>query len=163
MIKNSQILSNTGLNMVFRAGSGTPYSRQREVTTQADNLGLQQISSGTLDGSVNGSRLPWQFRFDIRLDKDFDLNFGKGENSRSATLNVYLQIQNLFDTQNIITVYSYTGNAGDDGYLASALGQQELQTKTSPDAYVDQYNIKVNNPNNYSLPRRTRIGVQLNF
>jgi outer membrane receptor protein involved in Fe transport len=163
MIKNTQIFANAGLNVVFRAGSGTPYSRQREVTTQANNLGLQQISSGTLDGSVNGSRLPWQFRVDIRFDKDFDLNFGKGDNAKSASLNIYVQIQNLFDTRNIINVYSYTGNPDDDGYLSSAVGQSIAPQQTSPSAFVDQYNIKVNNPNNYSLPRRARIGVQLNF
>lgn len=163
MIKNSQILANTGLNLIFRAASGQPYSRQREVTTQANNLGLQQISSGTLDGSVNGSRLPWQFRIDLRMDKDFALNFGKGENSRSATLNVYFQIQNLLDTKNIISVYSYTGNADDDGYLASAVGQNQIPLQTSPDAFVDQYNIKVNNPDNYSIPRRARIGAILSF
>ena len=30
-------------------------------------------------------------------------------------------------------------------------------------AYIDQYSIKINNPNNYSLPRRMRIGVTLDF
>ncbi len=163
MVKNSQILANTGLNMIFRAGSGSPYSKQREVTTQANNLGLQQVSSGTLDGSINGSRLPWQYRVDLRIDKDFALNFGKGENSREASLNVYILIQNLFDTKNIINVYSYTGNPDDDGYLASAVGQSQIPLQTSPDAFVDQYNIKINNPDNYSLPRRARIGLQLNF
>jgi hypothetical protein len=33
----------------------------------------------------------------------------------------------------------------------------------SAQAYYDQYQIAVNNPNNYSLPRRIRLGVELNF
>ena len=57
----------------------------------------------------------------------------------------------------------YTGNPDDDGYLASALGASEISSKPDPAAYVDQYNIKVNNPNNYSLPRRARIGIKLDF
>jgi hypothetical protein len=30
-------------------------------------------------------------------------------------------------------------------------------------AYYDQYQIAVNDPNNYSLPRRIRLGLQVNF
>jgi len=163
MIGNSQFLSNTGLNMVFRAGSGTPYSRQADVTTEANNLGLQQIGSGFLDGSINGARLPWQFRVDIKLDKDFELNFGSDDHKKKAFLNVYIQVQNLFDADNIISVYKYTGNPNDDGYLASAVGQQAVAQQTDPNAFVDQYNIKLNNPNNYSLPRRARLGIKIDF
>jgi len=163
MIKNTQVLANAGLNVVLRAGSGTPYSRQRDVIAEADAIGVNNQGAGQLDGEINGSRLPWQYRVDIKLDKDFDLKLGKGEGAKTATLNVYIQVQNLFDTKNIISVYRYTGNPDDDGYLASSLGQNELLSKPDPIAYVDQYNIKVNNPNNYSLPRRARLGIKLDF
>jgi hypothetical protein len=163
MIKNTQVLANTGLNFIFRAGSGTPYSRQRDVTTQANNIGLQQVSSGLIDGEINGSRLPWQYRVDVKLDRDFKIKFGKSEGSKVALLNVYIQVQNLFDTRNIINVYRYTGNPDDDGYLASATGQAFVPLTTDPEAFVDQYNIKVNDPSNYSLPRRARIGVKFDF
>ncbi len=163
MVKNSQILANTGLNIIFRAGSGTPYSKQRDVTTQANNLGLQQASTGLLDGEINGSRLPWQYRIDLKIDRDFKLKFGKSENSKAAYLNIYIQVMNVFDTQNIIDIYKYTGNPDDDGYLASATGQTLIPLQTDPEAFVDQYNIKVNNPANYSLPRRARLGVKIDF
>ncbi|MFM7822347.1 MAG: hypothetical protein ACKPB3_01075, partial [Bacteroidota bacterium] len=130
---------------------------------EADAIGVNNQGAGQLDGEINGSRLPWQYRVDIKLDKDFDLKLGKGEGAKTATLNVYIQVQNLFDTKNIISVYRYTGNPDDDGYLASSLGQNELLSKPDPIAYVDQYNIKVNNPNNYSLPRRARLGIKLDF
>jgi outer membrane receptor protein involved in Fe transport len=163
MIKNMQVLANTGLNLVLRAGSGTPYSRQRDVTTQANNIGLQQISSGLLDGEINGARLPWQYRIDLKIDKDFEIRLGKAEGAKKAFINVYVQVQNLLDTRNIISVYHYTGNPDDDGYLASAVGQSQIPLQTSPTAFVDQYNIKVNDPSNYSLPRRARLGVKLDF
>jgi hypothetical protein len=73
--------------------SGTPYSRQRDVTTQANNIGLQQVGSGLLDGEINGSRLPWQYRIDLKVDRDFELKFGKSEGSKPVFLNVYVQIQ----------------------------------------------------------------------
>ncbi|MBK7967523.1 MAG: carboxypeptidase-like regulatory domain-containing protein [Bacteroidetes bacterium] len=163
MIKNTQVLANTGMNVVLRAGSGTPYSRQRDIITEANNLGLQQVGSGLLDGEINGSRLPWQYRIDLKVDRDFELKFGKSEGSKPVFLNVYIQVQNLFDTRNVVSVYRYTGNPGDDGYLASAVGQSQIPLQTDPTAFVDQYNIKVNNPSNYSLPRRARIGIKLDF
>jgi hypothetical protein len=69
------------------------------------------------------------------------------------------RFKNVFDTRNIVSIYRYTGNADDDGYLASAVGQSQIPLQTDPTAFVDQYNIKVNDPSNYSLPRRARIGV----
>jgi hypothetical protein len=163
MIKNTQVLANTGVNFVFRAGSGTPYSRFREARVEANNIGVQQIGAGQLDGEINGSRLPWQYRVDVKLDRDFKVKFGKSEGAKVALLNVYIQVQNLFDTRNIINVYRYTGNPDDDGYLATGPGQQDIAASTDPQAFVDQYNIKVNDPSNYSLPRRARLGVKLDF
>ena len=49
------ILSNAGANMVLSAGSGTPYSKQSNITQEAAS-GINDRS--TLEGSLNGSRLP---------------------------------------------------------------------------------------------------------
>ncbi|NNM16778.1 MAG: TonB-dependent receptor plug domain-containing protein, partial [Bacteroidia bacterium] len=65
-----QFFANTGLNIVLRAGSGTPYSAQSNVTTEANDIGLQTIGTTNLKGNINGSRLPWQYRVDARLDRD---------------------------------------------------------------------------------------------
>lgn len=163
MIKNTQVLANTGFNIIFRAGSGTPYSRFRDPRPEANSLGVQQIGTGALDGEINGSRLPWQFRIDLKLDRDFNIKFGKSEGAKSVVMNLYIQVQNLLDTKNVIEVYRYTGNPTDDGYLSSAVGQQDVGKQTDPVAFTDQYNMKLNNPSNYSLPRRARIGIKLDF
>ena len=62
-----------------------------------------------------------------------------------------------------MSVYRATGNANDDGYLSSADYQAQIAAQTDSQAYIDQYSIKVNNPYNYSLPRRIRLGVSLAF
>jgi outer membrane receptor protein involved in Fe transport len=49
-------LQNFGVNAVIRAGSGNPYSRQSNTT------GLVGGGSAFLEGSINGSSRPWQFR-----------------------------------------------------------------------------------------------------
>jgi hypothetical protein len=160
---NKQFFAKTGLSLVFRAGSGTPYTRQSNIAPTAD---LTVTSRNVIAGSVNGSRLPWQTRLDLKVDKDFDVKMGKkkdGESRKPLLLNVYFQVLNVLDAENIISVYSTTGNPNDDGYLASPLGIAAVNTAVSPQAYYDQYQIAVNNPNNYSLPRRIRLGVQVNF
>lgn len=152
------ILSNTGLNVIARAGSGTPYTRQLNATN---------VSGGTssrIDGSINGSRLPWQFKIDARLDKDIPLNFGKKEGKKKpANLTVYLQVQNILNTKNIISVYRKTGNPNDDGYLAAAEFQNNIASQNDEQSYRDLYSVYVNNPDNFSQPRRIRLGLMFNF
>ncbi len=160
---NKQFFAKTGLSLVFRAGSGTPYTRQSNIAPTAD---LTVTSRNVIAGSINGSRLPWSTNVDLKVDKDFDIKMGKkkdGESRKPLSLNVYLQVLNVLDAQNITSVYNTTGNAGDDGYLTSSAGIVRAATAPSPQAYFDQYQIAANNPNHYSLPRRIRLGLQLNF
>jgi hypothetical protein len=160
--KGLQVLQNVGANLVFRAGSGLPYTKQANIT-QAAAFGIAQRS--TLKGSPNGSNLPWQYRVDLRIDKNFELAFGKGtgDKRKLANLNVYMQVLNVLNTKNIINVYHATGNPEDDGYLASPEAQNEINSQVNPYSFIDLYSIKVNSPGNYSIPRRIRLGVQFDF
>ena len=78
-------------------------------------------------------------------------------------MEVYIQVQNLFNTKNVVHVYRVTGNPDYDGYIQSLEGQLAAGAQTDPQAFIDQYNIKVKNPSNYSIPRRVRLGVAFNF
>ncbi|HNX06079.1 MAG TPA: carboxypeptidase regulatory-like domain-containing protein [Bacteroidales bacterium] len=159
-VKVIQLLKNTGLNVSINGGSGIPYSRSSTVVGT-------QVGSGTysLLGQINGSRMPWQFRVDARLDKDIIIKTGKkGEKSgRPLFMNIYLEVLNVLNSKNVLSVYRATGNPGDDGYLTSADFQAQILAQTDSQAYIDQYSIKVNNPYYYSLPRRIRLGLSLAF
>ncbi|MBI3518716.1 MAG: TonB-dependent receptor plug domain-containing protein [Bacteroidetes bacterium] len=153
-----QVLQNVGANVSFLVGSGTPYTRDIAASPVG---GRSQIN-----GSINGSYKPWQFRTNLRIDKNIELSWGKkeGENKKTANLNIYLQVLNLFNTRNILGVYNYTGNPDDDGYLTSAQGQLYINNNpATATSFTDQYNIYINNPNNYGKPRTIRIGVMLDF
>ena len=153
-------MQNFGANLTLSAGSGTPYSQQANVTTAQFGIPIQT----TLEGSVNGSRKPWSFRADLKLNKSFSFALGEiGGNERKLKMNAYVWVQNLFNTDNIIAVYDYTGNPDDDGYLSSAEGQQYAAQQIDPIAFTDQYSVYVNNPNHYSRPRTIRIGLTMNF
>lgn len=167
IVGNTQILANTGLNIVFNGGSGFPYNKQSNVTNRAS----LSPTNGSLDGKVNGSRLPWQFRFDARLDRDIPLTFGAQEaaegveakEGKTIDLNIYIQVLNVLNTLNIVEVYRYTGNPDDDGYLTAPQFQKDIIQQNSKDTYQELYSLKVNDYNNYSLPRRIRLGIMLNF
>lgn len=101
----------------------------------------------------------------MKVDKDFALNFK--DQKAKYYLNVYVQVQNLLNQKNIISVYRYTGNPDDDGYLGYNLGRDFLANLEAAggdaQAFSDLYNIKINNPDNYSRPRTIRVGLSFNF
>ncbi|MGM0646913.1 MAG: carboxypeptidase regulatory-like domain-containing protein [Bacteroidota bacterium] len=152
-VKTTRILENTGINMTFNGGSGKPYTTNSDIYSALLGGGAQVI-----EGSINGSRLPWSFTIDARIDRDIML--GK---ERKTYLNVYLQVLNVLNSQNILNVYNATGNPDDDGFLSAAEFQQQIQTQNDPQSFRDLYSIRINNPYNYSLPRRIRLGIAFNF
>lgn len=157
-VQTVQVFQNMGANLIFRIGSGTPYTRDMAASAIG---GRAQIN-----GSINGSYKPWQFRTDLRIDKNIELSWGKKESDdkKTANLNIYLQVLNLLNTKNILGVYNYTGNPDDDGYLTSSQGQLYVNNNpTTATAFTDQYNIYINNPGNFGRPRTIRIGVLLDF
>jgi hypothetical protein len=161
-----QIFANAGARLEFKAGSGTPYTRQYVPTFEGNNIGVQTVGNSKIKGDVNSSRLPWNNRFDLKVDKDFALSFKKDQKAKYY-LNAYVQVQNLLNQKNINAVYRYTGNPDDDGYLGSSAGQDFLAnlTRSGGDAtaFEDLYQIKSNNPDNYARPRTVRVGLSFNF
>ncbi|MFN3341548.1 MAG: TonB-dependent receptor domain-containing protein [Flavobacteriales bacterium] len=159
-IGGKNILENTGANVVLNVGSGTPYSAQQFVTPQSFISGG---SAASLAGQVNGSRKPGQFRMDMQIDRNFTLKFGKEDKKKEANLNIYLQVNNVLNTRNILNVYGATGNANDDGYLSEARYQNAIAQVNSEQSYREYYAWKTNNPYNYGLPRTIRLGIKFDF
>ena len=155
-----QVFKNTGLNFVTNIGSGTPYSAQSNFTPEANISG----SNGVLQGQINGSRKPGQFRMDAQLDKNIELSFGgEGDKAKKANMNIYLLVNNVFNTRNIVNVYRATGTPDDDGFLDAAVAQTTIETQIDEAAYRNMYNYKVNNPFNLGIPRTIRLGLRVDF
>lgn len=156
------IFRGLGISATLRGGSGVPYSRQSNIVPT--QLGGGQPS---LQGSINGARLPWEFSVDMMIYKNINLVFrkkeGKNQDTKTATLQLYLQIQNLLDIRNTINVYAATTSPTDDGYLTSPQFQPFINGQVDPQSFRDLYTLSMNNPQNYSMPRRVKFGVQLNF
>ena len=165
-VKTIEWLANTGFSFLFSAASGTPYTRS--------STPYSTIVSGTrstLSGSINGSNLPWQYQADLRIDKTFMFNFnknkkdenGKAKAAKMGYVTVYIDIQNLFNFKNVISVYDYTGNPDDDGYLSAATYQQQINSQIYVPAYINYYQMRMQTPYNYSRPFRASLGVQFGF
>ncbi|WP_218126980.1 TonB-dependent receptor [Catalinimonas alkaloidigena] len=153
------ILENAGVNFFFFAGSGTPFTRTGGNPNSAVISGVQQRSQ--LEGSINASRMPWNIRSQLRIDKSFV--FQGEESKRAHNLNVYVYVQNLLDRRNWIGVYAYTGNPRDDGFLNSGVGQEYINRQADPQAFQELYRVRLARPDFYSLPRRIRLGVAYSF
>lgn len=144
-----RVLENAGLNLVVNANSGTPYTRRVLAYGLTD-------SQTPMTGNINGSRLPWSFRVDATANKVWNFNEGPLSN-----FEIYVQMLNVLNTQNVLGVYPYTGSPSDDGYLSSPQGQNAIQFQASAQSFADLYNISLANPGLFSLPRRIRLGLRI--
>lgn len=148
------VLENTGVNLAFNVNSGRPYTR-KEIPGSVDGSFPDRIT----DGSINGARMDWAFRIDLRFDRDFVI----GKKSKNPIrLNVYLRIQNLLNTQNPLAVYSVTGSPTDDGFLTTP-GNGPGLLASQPASYETLYDLRMNNPFNISRPRRIFLGLRFSF
>jgi hypothetical protein len=158
MLGNIELLKNTGLNITTNIYSGSPYTAQGGPAT------TQYVG---MTGTVNGSRLPWTYRLDMVLDRDFQKEFkrGEGDNIKKKTLyfNVYVRATNLFNKLNLLGVYPGTGSWKDDGFLAAAQNQNSIQNQLNVQSYIDYYTMAIQNPGNLSMPRTVRLGVRVDF
>lgn len=116
------LLSDFNLNVIFRASSGLPYTPYVDPTVRID---------------VNSGRKPWISTFDFRAQKL--IKFG------GVSTALFLEVTNLFDTQNVSFVYSRTGKPFDNG--------QPGLVGSSPDANY--------NPAHVGLPRIIKLGAQI--
>ena len=116
-------------------------------------------------GSKNGSSTtPWQRYTNLKVD--YGLSLG------GVAVNLFARVSNLFDTKNVINVYSRSGNAYDDGFLTDPALSSEI-VAANGENYVDLYqNVNLENRQHYrfdfgqdvfSEPRVVKMGVEFKF
>jgi hypothetical protein len=132
------------MNFVVTAGSGFPFT-PTEITRYA----WAGVPSAKVVARRNSQNLPWTFRVDMKADKTFNIN-------NNMSLNVYVQVLNLLDRKNVITVFSSTGRPDDDGYTNQpgvSLSDRESM----------QYDVIFQDGLSWDTPRQARLGVIFNF
>ncbi len=163
MIGSNRILENSGINLIFRARSGEPYTKY----ATAQNLQSGAPNSPVIDGTVNGSRLTGHYNFDLNVDKVISLGGKKSADGVRTpgrlSVTLYAYAKNVFNIRDVINVYGYTGRADDDGYLTSPIGLTTIASQADAQSFSDLYRISAANPNNIGAPRTIFVGVRLNF
>ncbi len=149
------VLENTGANISFNFSSGTPYTRR--LVPGGIGTGFNNAQT---DGSINGARQPWNFRIDLRFDRD--VTFAK-KSDKPIYANFYLRIQNVMNTRNILNVYPVTGSPLDDGFLTLQNSPGLGLLAVRPASYQLLYDLRMRNPFNISRPRRIFLGARFYF
>ena len=148
IIGNSRLLENFGVNVLVNAASGTPYTPTyvyNEVTLAA--LSVQPI------GEINSRYGPWTTSVDLKASKAFKLG--------QQNMDVYLWALNVFNTDNVSTVYTGTGSAETTNFLNTDEGRAFLEAG-GPDA-EQRYHLAERNPNLHLNPRLLRFGAKISF
>ncbi len=149
-ILGSKVLSNLGLNLLFTFNSGFNYTR-------FEGFGNARVPLE----AVNSSTTPWNFQLDARFDKSFALG--------PLNLNVYLWVINLLDIKNIVDVFGTSGDAVDDGFLATPEGQAGYNNflinggLEAAETYKQLYLASIYDADNFGTPRQIRLGVRLDY
>ena len=160
-VKNRQIypLENTGLNITAKAGSGLPYTRSSTIQSLTGQGAYQLV------GSIYGSRMPWQYSCNVKLYKYWLFKLKDSDDQRGqkiGSLQAYLDINNIFNFSNVSSVYRYTGNASDDGFLTAEEFQNYISQQTCPESYIDYYTY-VMTAGRLGSARVITLGATFNF
>lgn len=148
-IFGSKILSEFGANFLFSFASGFNFTRWEGFA-----------NARTPVEPLNNSTSPWTFQIDARIDKSFSIG--------PLSMNIYLWVQNLLNTQNVVAVFNNTGDAYDDGWLSSDEGQAQLNGykvygQQYADTYKKLYKALSYSAGNFGAPRQIRLGVKINY
>lgn len=156
IVGGKEIFRFTSFNIIANAYSGAPYT----PTTRAVQIGATDRAQ--IKGVPYGARLPWQQTLDINITKGISLKRSGKENP--LQLNVFVWVQNVLNSRNIVGVFPFTGQPMDDGFLNSQAGQLLVRNQIDAQSYTDLYKVLLNSQTgNFGAPRNMRIGVRMNF
>jgi hypothetical protein len=185
---NQTVRTNLSLDYRWGKGDGGPVLQELGITLLGQFSSGHPFTQGTGSGSLeldarfrqpteplNASTTPSTYQLDMRIDKTFAI-------ADLLNINIYFQVVNLFDTENVYNVFLRTGAADDDGYLGDPNqgGKQiatfgpdyaAVYTALNLDYHQDWYNSQIGsssaastvNPTIYGPPRQIRFGIRLEY
>jgi len=161
------VLQQLGITLLGQFSSGHPYTQGIGTGSLELNPRFRQPTE-----PLNSSTTPSTYQLDMRIDKTFGI-------ADLLNLNIYFEVINLLDTENIYNVFLRTGVADDDGYLGDPLqGGKQIETfgpdyaavytALNLDYHQDWYNATTGaayttQPVIYGPPRQIRFGIRLEY
>ncbi|MBD3285490.1 TonB-dependent receptor, partial [candidate division WOR-3 bacterium] len=153
----TKLIGDLNLNVMFSAQSGRPY-------WATDSKG-QAVPLGT-------RRTPPTKSVDVKLEKWFGMGKKKDDTPRKAKVGFFFDVSNVFDWENVSSVYSNTGLPGDPGgdpvyepalYRDPGQDGYHLSYQEWQDDLADWERYYGQNPGNYMEPRILRFGLRVTF
>jgi outer membrane receptor protein involved in Fe transport len=140
-------LENSGINVLFNAASGTPYT-----PTKVYNAVTLGAVFPTPTGEINSRYGPWTASVDLKASKAFSV--GRGQN-----IEAYVLVKNITNRKNVYAVYTATGSAESTNFLNDVAGQRQYNTPEEQELY----RAAELNPDYFGNPRLVRFGARLSF
>ncbi|MBN1406798.1 MAG: TonB-dependent receptor [Calditrichaceae bacterium] len=167
------VLEQLGVNMIYSFNSGHPFTLVSAAPGQSDQIdvGVDYMndtrSRRALEG-VNSSTTPWYHEVDLRVDKSFNI-------TEKLMATIYVRVNNLLNTKNVINVFEATGSAQNDGFLDGTISEavRDSYINAYGEDYVEMYKAinldngqaywSVLNRQLYSNPRQVLLGLKVSF
>jgi hypothetical protein len=159
--KEIKWLQMAGVQLSFSGGSGLPYTASSEPYSNYVGQGARVVQ-----GSINGSRMPWIFNCDLNIWKGFPLVLKDSDDPRArktGSLYISLALINVLQLDQIDQVYSYTGSPTDDGFLTANKYQAYINSQDNVTSFVDYYAIRMESYNRLGSPRLFNLSVRFEF
>ena len=135
---DNAVFNNLGFNLLFRANSGRPYTKTGTVPISA----------------INSNYTEWNSRFDLRVDKTFELSYG-------INVNAYLICLNLFNSIGTVPVETEFTTSDEFKQVINRL--IEAGRASEVPVYTGLSKMYESQPANVGTPRQMRLGVMVEF
>jgi len=148
-------LANTAFGATFSANSGQPFTKKYIY----NEISLGQTFP-TPERPINSSWGPWIYNIDLHVARNVSMY---GVNAQ-----FYVDIRNLLNTENQLSVWESSGTAETTYWLDSDEGQAWLADREGETFLGDLtaeeiYRLKEENPNNFGNPRMFMFGVNISL
>jgi hypothetical protein len=145
------------LGAVYNYNSGLPYTE----TWPYEEVGFRNTYPIPA-GDELAVRMPSYSAFDLKLERPISAG--------GVDITPFLWITNLFNRENVVDVYSGSGEPDETGFLNTELGQTWIEEGANPDAidgsgmtFEEKYHLAERDPLNYGAPRQVMLGLQVRF
>ena len=164
VVGGTRPFENFGINLIGQFGSGQRYTPLQ----RCGEFNVNDSGSCDTTGDINSAVLPANYNLDLRLDRRFQLGFAE------SSMQLYLLVLNVLDTENVFAVYRETGQVDNQGFFNGSVGAQRLAGFQSPESILFNYQAYTGGPVNvggnqssgaafYGPPRRIRLGALFTF
>jgi outer membrane receptor protein involved in Fe transport len=150
-VMNYPILENSTFGFNLDAASGRPYTKKKvynEVTLGANFPENER--------AINASNIDWSYQLDFR--------FTRGFSAYGVDLDFFVNVINLLDTENVLSVWESSGDPGTTYWLETSEGQAWIASMAAQGVDGEElYKLREDDPNNWSVPRMLQVGLTVNY